>query len=188
MRRIVIALAAICFMVAASLTFIQLVGAQPPDRPGGPGGPGMSGRPPMGMMGMPVDSFFSERDSLMKETLKDYAGKENMPAESVFKNIKVIKGRTVEQVLRAMNLGFGRSLGVRCQHCHVLGHWADEDKNTKQIARDMWAMTQRINEELLPAIKNIKSEKPGINCGTCHHGTSRPGFGPMGMGGPGGRR
>ena len=141
----------------------------------------------MGMMGMPVDSFASERDSLMQETLKDYAGKENMPAESVFKNIKVIKGRTVEQVLRAMNMGFGRSLGVRCQHCHVLRHWADEDKNTKQIARDMWAMTQRINEELLPTIKNIKSEKPGVICGTCHHGTARPGLGPMGMGGPGGR-
>jgi hypothetical protein len=185
MRRFIISLAAILFMVAASLTFTQHVGAQPP---GGPGGPGMGGRPPMGMTSMPVDSFASERDSLMKDVLASYAGKENMPAESVFKNLKVIKGRTVEQVLRMMNLGFGRSLGVRCQHCHVLGHWADEDKNTKQIARDMMAMNARINDELLPAIKNIKSERPGINCGTCHHGIARPGNGPMGMGGPPGGR
>jgi len=186
MRRSIICLAAICFMVAASLTFTHQVDAQPP---GGPGGPGMGGRPPMGMMGMPVDSFATERDSLMKDVLASYAGKESMPAESVFKNLKVIKGRTVEQVLRMMNMGFGRSLGVRCQHCHVLGHWADEDKNTKQIARDMMAMSARINDELLPAIKNIKSEKPGVNCGTCHHGIARPGFGPMGMSGPpGGRR
>jgi hypothetical protein len=142
----------------------------------------------MGMMGAPVDTFASERDSLAKEVLKEFAGKESMPAESVFKNIKVVKGRTVEQVVRMMNLGFGRSLGVRCQHCHVLGHWADEDKPTKQIARDMMAMTGRINDELLPAIKSLKSEKPGLNCSTCHRGTARPGTGPMGSGGPGGRR
>ena len=80
---------------------------------------------------------------------------------------------------RMMNYGFGHSLGVRCQHCHVLGHWSEEDKNTKQIARDMMAMTGRINNELLPAIKNIKSEHAGVNCGTCHHGIARPGFGPM---------
>jgi len=142
------------------------------------------------MMGMPPDSFASERDSLMNEVLKGIAGRENTPAESVFKNIKMLKGRTVDQLLHMMNLGYGRSLGVRCNHCHVLGHWADEDKNTKQIARDMMAMTGKINDELLPAIKNIKSDHPGVNCGTCHHGIARPGFGPMSAnrppGGPGG--
>lgn len=184
MRRIVSFAATLGILFAVSLMFSEHAGAQPP---GGPGGPG--GRPPMGMMGMPVDSFATERDSLMKEVLKDYAGKESMPAESVFKNIKVIKGRSVEQVLRMMNMGLGRSLGVRCQHCHVLGHWADEDKPTKQIARDMMAMTERINGELLTSIKNIKSEKPGINCGTCHRGTARPGTGPMmGAGGPPGAK
>ena len=116
MRRIVSFAATLGILFAVSLMFSEHAGAQPP---GGPGGPG--GRPPMGMMGMPVDSFATERDSLMKEVLKDYAGKESMPAESVFKNIKVIKGRSVEQVLRMMNMGLGRSLGVRCQHCHVLG-------------------------------------------------------------------
>lgn len=192
MRRSVITLAAVCFMIAASLTFSQHVGAQTPGGPpGGQGGPGAQppgGRPAMGMMGAPVDTFASERDSIAKELLQEYAGKESMPAESVFKNIKVVKGRTVEQLLRMMNMGFGRSLGVRCQHCHVLGHWADEDKPTKQIARDMMAMTGRINDELLPAIKNLKSEKPGLNCSTCHRGSARPGTGPMGAGGPGGRR
>lgn len=182
MRRLAILAAALVFAIASSLTFTQHVGAQPP---GGPGGPG---RPPMGMMGMPVDSFASERDSLVKDLLAgDYAGKAAMPAESVFKHLKVVKGRTVEQVLRMMDMGFGRSLGVRCQHCHVLGHWADEDKPTKQVARDMMDMTARINGELLANIKNLKSEHPGVNCGTCHRGTARPGSGPMG-GGAGGRR
>ena len=107
-----------------------------------------------------------------------YKGKEGAPAESVFKNLKVMKGITVEQALMRMN-AYGRSLGVRCQHCHVLGHWDEEDKNEKQIARDMMAFTGKINSELLPAIKNIKSERPGVNCGTCHGGRARPGFGPM---------
>jgi len=185
MRRIVVTLAVFVFAAAVSFTFIQHVSAQPP---GGPGGPG-AGRPPMGMMGAPIDSFVAERDSLVKVLLAgDYAGKASMPAESVFKNLKVVKGRTVEQVLRMMDFGFGRSLGVRCQHCHVLGHWADEDKPTKQVARDMMEMTSRINGELLANIKNLKSERPGINCSTCHRGTARPGTGPMGAGGPGGRR
>lgn len=102
--------------------------------------------------------------------------------------IRGVKGRTVDQVLRMMDFGFGRSLGVRCQHGHVLGHWAEEDKPTKQVARDMMEMTSRINGELLTNIKNLKSEHPGINCSTCHRGTPRPGTGPMGAGGAGGRR
>jgi len=183
MRRHLVGPVAIAVLLVASLSSIRLVQAQPPDRP--PGGPG-GGRPGMGMMGAPVDSFAAERDSLVKDLLQRHAGRESAPAESVFKNLKVIKGATVEQLLRRMDLGFGRSLGVRCQHCHVLGHWDDEDKPTKQIARDMMAMTAKINGELLPAIKNLKSERPGVNCTTCHRGTARPGFGPMQRGGPGG--
>ena len=179
MRRVLVGLAAIVVLATAGLSFIQHVQAQPPGGPpGGPGAPPGS-RPPGGMQGMPVDSFATERDSLMKVVLAELGPRASQPAESVFKNMKVVKGRTAEQVLQMMNFGFGRSLGVRCQHCHVLGHWADEDKPTKQVARDMMMMTGRINDELLPAIKNLKSEKPGVNCGTCHRGTARPGTGPM---------
>jgi Photosynthetic reaction centre cytochrome C subunit len=186
MRRMLITVTAGVFLAAASLTFIRQVRAQPPGgEPGGPP-PGQPGGRPPGMMAMPPDSFASERDSLMNDLLDHYKDKLNEPAENVFKNIKMMKGRTVDQLLHAMNLGFGRALGTRCNHCHVLGHWADEDKNTKQIARDMMTMTGKINDELLPAIKNIKSEHPGVNCGTCHHGITRPGFGPMSRGGPGG--
>ena len=199
MRRVIALVLALAVAFAMSAALSSHVAAQPPGGgpgapgggPGGPGGRGGMGRSGMGAMGAPIDSFVTERDSLVKFLLaNDYAGKESMPAESVFKNLKVVKGRTVQQVLMMMNFGFGRSLGVRCQHCHVLGHWADEDKLTKQVARDMMAMTGRINAELLPAIKNIQSEKPGVNCGTCHRGTARPGFGPMsgpGGGGGGGR-
>jgi len=165
--------------VLTSITFIHTLQAQPPGGPP-PSGPGASpgGRPGgPGMMAAPIDTFATERDSLVKVILADLGPRASMPAESVFKNLKVIKGRTAEQVLRSMNMGFGRSLGVSCRHCHVLGHWADEDKNTKQITRDMMAMVGKINDELLPAIKNIKSEHPGVGCSDCHHGVARPGFG-----------
>ena len=33
-------------------------------------------------------------------------------------------------------------------------------------------------DELLPAVKNIKSERPGIGCGNGNNGRPRPGFGP----------
>jgi len=187
MRRNQVGLLATALAVITSVTLITNLAAQPPGgRPGGPGGPPGS-RPPGGpgmMMAAPIDSFVTERDSLVKEILSDLGPKASMPAESVFKHLKVIKGRTAEQVLNTMNRGFGRSLGVRCQHCHVLGHWGDEDKNTKQIARDMMAMEDTINSKLLPAIKNIKSDHPGVGCFDCHHGVARPGFGPRNMNGP----
>ena len=31
-----------------------------------------------------------------------------------------------------------------------------------------------INSELLPKIKNLKSDHPGVNCTTCHRGAVKP--------------
>ena len=140
--------------------------ASPPPTTGQP-----TMRPPTAA---PIDSFVAERDSMMKEVLTKIAGRESAPAESVFKNIKIMKTVPAGQLLRVMNLGFGRSLGTNCGHCHVTGHWADEDKAPKQIARDMMMMTRTINDTLLARIKNLKSEKPGVACATCHRGQLKP--------------
>ena len=35
-------------------------------------------------------------------------------------------------------------------------------------------MTATINNELLPKIQNLKSEKPTVNCTTCHRGSTKP--------------
>jgi hypothetical protein len=168
MRRILVGVVATALLVLTSVTFITTLRAQPPG--GGPPGGGPPGGRPQGgpgmMMAAPIDSFVSERDSLVQVILTDLGPKASMPAESVFKHLKVVKGRTAQQVLMMMNRGFGRSLGVRCQHCHVLGHWGDDDKNTKQIARDMMAMEDTINSRLLPAIKNIKSDHPASAAST----------------------
>jgi hypothetical protein len=105
---------------------------------------------------------------------KSIAGKENEPAEKVFKNIQLLKGVPAARLLRIMELGYARSLGVNCTHCHIPGEWEKEDKPTKQIVREMAAMVGAINNEYLKKIKNLKSESPMINCTTCHRGQTKP--------------
>ena len=107
----------------------------------------------------------------LKESI---AGKENEPAEKVFKNIQLLKGIPAGRLLRIMEMGYSRSLGVNCTHCHLPGEWEKDDKPTKQIARDMAAMSAAINNQHLKQIKNLKSENPGINCTTCHRGQVKP--------------
>jgi hypothetical protein len=80
-------------------------------------------------------------------------------------------------VLRIMGQGFDPALAVSCSHCHVVGEYEKEDKPTKQIARDMFAMVTAINTQYLANIKNLKSPNPSVNCSTCHRGQARPGGG-----------
>jgi hypothetical protein len=102
------------------------------------------------------------------------AGKEKLPAEQVFKNIQTFKGLPAENLLRVMEFGYSRSLGVTCTHCHVAGQWEKEEKPTKQITREMAALVSTINSEHLKKIKNLKSANPIINCTTCHRGQIKP--------------
>ncbi|HWN08689.1 MAG TPA: c-type cytochrome [Pyrinomonadaceae bacterium] len=110
----------------------------------------------------------------LAELRKSIAGKENEPAEKVFKNIQLLKGLPAGRLLRIMEMGYSRSLGVTCTHCHVPGEWEKDEKPTKQIARDMAAMVAAINNQHLKQIKNLKSESPVVNCTTCHRGQIKP--------------
>jgi len=119
------------------------------------------------------DTTFDEEKALaeLREKIK---GREKEPAEDVFENIKIMKGFPAGRVLAIMKRGFANSLGVSCDHCHVTDDWASEEKDEKQIAREMWKMVGTINRELLAKIPNLESEKPGINCTTCHRGEVKP--------------
>ena len=85
----------------------------------------------------------------LAELRKSIAGKENEPAEKVFKNIQLLKGMPAARLLRVMEMGYSRSLGVTCTHCHVPGDWEKDDKPTKQIARDMAGMVAAISNQQL---------------------------------------
>ncbi|MBC8646577.1 MAG: c-type cytochrome, partial [Thermoanaerobaculia bacterium] len=102
------------------------------------------------------------------------AGKENQPAETVFRNIQLLKGVPAGRVLGIMQMGFSPALGVDCTHCHVPGEWESDAKKEKQVAREMAGMTREINEKYLAAIKGLDSEKPAVNCTTCHRGEVKP--------------
>lgn len=105
-------------------------------------------------------------------------GREQEPASKVFKNVTtpMLKDAPAARLLAVMEFGYARSLGVSCSHCHVPDRWDAEDKTQKQTARDMAAMTARINTELLKGIKNLKSATPTVNCTTCHRGQIVPGL------------
>ena len=119
------------------------------------------------------DKPFDQAQALA-DLRKAIAGRENQPAGEVFKNIQMFKAMPAARLLRVMELGYAKSLGVNCTHCHVAGQWEKEDKPTKQIARDMAAMVANINNEQLKKIKNLKSAEPVINCTTCTRDQTKP--------------
>jgi hypothetical protein len=116
---------------------------------------------------------FNQEQTLV-ELRKQIAEQKEKPAEVVFKNIQWLKGIPAGRVLAIMEIGYSKSLGVDCTHCHVVDQWEKDDKPTKQITREMATMVRLINNEHLKKIKNLKSENPVINCTTCHRGQTKP--------------
>jgi hypothetical protein len=124
------------------------------------------------------DSLEKDRIKYMNEVMAKIKGKEKWPADSVFKNIQVIKGTSsvsAEHFLWMMNWGWSKELGVSCSHCHTIGKWASDSLPAKDIARGMWIMRVRINNEILPAITGLNYESnPKVTCMTCHRGKAIP--------------
>jgi hypothetical protein len=117
-------------------------------------------------------------DRIAKQVADAIAGREKEPAEQVFKNIQSLKGMPAERVLRVMNMGYSRALGVACMHCHVEGDFSTDDKRPKRAAREMMAMNKAINEQLR-SLKNLegKAEEKFVSCSTCHRGQVDPNAG-----------
>ena len=120
------------------------------------------------------DSVTLERERYVAEVRQEIAGKENLPAPQVFKNIKMLTDVPAARLLGIMNIGYGKSLGVSCTHCHTPGEWDKDDKTQKQTARDMSKMVATINNDLLKNIPNLKGPNAIVNCTTCHRGQVKP--------------
>jgi len=120
-----------------------------------------------------TDSILDDRKHYVDELRLAIKGKEDMPADSVFKNIKVLKGVPAGRLISIMDKGYANSLGVTCGYCHENEHWDAETKPTKEITREMIRMSSTINNQLL---KNISGLKPNaiVNCTTCHRGSTKP--------------
>jgi len=112
----------------------------------------------------------------LEESIK---GKENEPAETVFKNIELFKGQPAMRVLRVMEVAFTPALGVGCDHCHEVGKWESDEKRPKQVARKMWGMQRELSQTL----KSITAkDDAAVNCTTCHRGDTKPALNLPGMG------
>lgn len=93
-------------------------------------------------------------------------------------NIKVLKGWDGDQVRAEMRL-MSDALGVKCEHCHVQGNFASDEKRTKATARRMLEMTIGLNADYFAgapagdAAANT-SRLGRVTCYTCHQGAAVP--------------
>jgi hypothetical protein len=117
-------------------------------------------------------------DQIARAVLEKIAGHENEPAEQVFKNIQSLKGMPAGRLVRVMNMGYSRALGVGCLHCHFGQDYSSDEQRPKRAAREMMAMNKMINEQLR-TLKNLegKPEDKFVSCSTCHRGQVDPNAG-----------
>jgi hypothetical protein len=87
-------------------------------------------------------------------------------AEEVYKNIQVFNGKPAPQLMDAMH-SFTRSLGVKCDFCHVEGAFDKDEKEEKVTARKMILMARKINAD------NFDGHM-SVTCWTCHRGSTEP--------------
>ena len=112
-------------------------------------------------------------DPRVAELLQSIEGKEKLPASEVFKNIKVLKDVPAGRLVRMMDAGYNRALGVNCDHCHVEDLWESDDKRPKRAARGMITLVNEINAKL-ETMDEIDNVEPIVNCTTCHRGFVKP--------------
>jgi len=91
-------------------------------------------------------------------------------AETVFKNVQVLKGIPVNEFMGTMGI-FSASLGMSCEDCHAAGDadWSvyATDSPRKQMARVMITMMATINKQHFRG-------RQMVTCYTCHRGSARP--------------
>lgn len=97
------------------------------------------------------------------------AGKGNLPAEEVFRNIQVLRGRPASRLPEIMK-SLNRQLGVQCSYCHAAGKWQNDQMPATKTTRGMFRMTRSIREKYFDG-------REVVSCWTCHRGRPKPGNG-----------
>ncbi len=113
----------------------------------------------------------SIRVATIAEIMQSIAGKEDQPAGTVFKNVKLHKDMPARDFLKKMDEEYGRGLGAVCTGCHVASEWDKDDKKNKGIALQMEKMTRIISETHLAKTKDLDEDFPKATCVMCHRGT-----------------
>jgi outer membrane lipoprotein-sorting protein len=92
-------------------------------------------------------------------------------AEEVFKNVRVLKGISVDEFMGTMGV-FSAALGISCADCH-----ADSDTSWENYALDTIPKkgTARRMVQMMAAINQANfGGRQVITCYTCHRGSDRP--------------
>ena len=114
---------------------------------------------------------------------------------SQFKNLQVFPRDIPRDDLIAAMRVFTRSLGVKCNHCHVVTatdpkevlDFPSDAKEEKKVARVMLRMTTELNQTWLPRVEEAEGHAAEarkvtpqeavsgrIGCWTCHRGKTEP--------------
>ena len=96
-----------------------------------------------------------------------------------FKNLKVLPPNITHDELIATMRNYARSLGTRCEHCHVqtattpkeVFDFPSDAKPEKNVARTMIMMTRRTNVDY---ISKVNEHGNVVTCATCHRGKTVP--------------
>lgn len=96
-------------------------------------------------------------------------------------NVKTLKGWNGNEVRAEMRL-MSDALGVKCDHCHVQGNFASDEKRPKHTARRMLELTIALNADNFAShtAQAGQSKLGRVTCYTCHQGglTPKQGAGP----------
>lgn len=90
-------------------------------------------------------------------------------------NVKVLMGLD-GAALRAEMRRISTALGVDCDHCHVQGNFASDEKRPKRMALWMLELTRELNGKHFAAYepKPDESRLGRVTCFTCHRGAIEP--------------
>ena len=99
-------------------------------------------------------------------------------------NLKVLPKNISHEDLDKVMDEWKVALGVKCNFCHAPSadssshhlDFASDAKPEKNMAREMFKMTGKINKKYFKENKDDKGALiPTVSCMTCHHGSPHPG-------------
>ena len=111
------------------------------------------------------------RREAVAEVMATIAGRENEPAGTVFKNVKLHKTMPAKEFVTMMDEQFGRGLGFNCTSCHMDNKdYASDARKDKIIALQMVKMQRAIDAKYIAKVKELDDPRPKTTCVMCHRG------------------
>lgn len=115
-------------------------------------------------------------DRYVRLLMEHIAGREQLPAREVFRNVELLGDVPAGAFIRMMEQDFAASLDVKCTYCHVSMDFSSDLRRPKRAAREMIALQHETTRQL-QAMESLETtwNKRAVSCATCHTGTTKPG-------------